>query len=92
MQGGKIMTERTLNIKVEKRKETVLKISQKTIKGNIKKYIKKEDMSLIYLSKNAHINILILIYMLYCPLSKIRLTNSFEICKALNLQLPKLLE
>jgi len=87
------MTEQILHIKAKKREgEENGQINQGIIKSNIRRYINNKGTGLVDLSGSAHINIFILIYLLYCPFSKIKLSNSFKICKALNLQVSKLLE
>ncbi|WP_315070913.1 hypothetical protein [uncultured Clostridium sp.] len=82
------MEENILNVEDEKEKV----VTQRLIKRNIRKYMNNEEINIFSLSKETQINLCKLIFLIYYPFSRIKLSNSFEICKALNLQLPKLLE
>ncbi|WP_238899394.1 hypothetical protein [Clostridium sp. YIM B02500] len=86
------MTEKTLNIKVEDEKgKQAQMVSQTNIKKNIKRYMYDRKEKMVSLSKKANINILKLIYLLYCPFSKVKLSTSIKLCKALNIELSKIL-
>ena len=69
-------------------KESVLtrkEISQKIIKGNIKKQMFSEDIGVFVLSKKININIFILFFLLYTPFLKLKLNRTLKICKALKI-------
>lgn len=80
------MTEKMLNMKTElKVNNTRGQTSQKTIKANIKRQLNNENINVRDLSKKTHINICKLLLLLYCPLLKVRLSDSIKICEALKL-------
>ena len=78
------MAENTLIIEMEKMDNYII---EKLIKSNIKKYIDIRGVSLFDLSKETKINIMILIYIIYVPYSKIKLSKAIMVCKALGIQL-----
>ena len=59
----------------------------KRLQANIKNQMIDKNINIMDLSKKAHINVCILTFLLYFPFSKIKLTQSISICKALNLNL-----
>lgn len=69
-----------------KKKVTDLRKGNKKIKTNAKNQMVNKNINIIVLSKKAHINICILTFLLYFPFSKIKLTQSIRICKALKLK------
>lgn len=86
------MTEKTLNIKVEFEKGKQMQmVSQTNIKKNIKRYMYDRKERMVSLSNKANISILKLIYLLYCPFSKLKLSASIKLCKALNIELSEIL-
>ncbi|OOM74457.1 hypothetical protein CLPUN_39100 [Clostridium puniceum] len=81
------MKEKILNINAKKKEDKdVLQITQRTIKNNIKRYINGNNLNIIILSKSTDINILKLIFMIYFPFSKIKLSKAIIICNVLNLK------
>ena len=68
-------------------KKTERKTGLKTIKANIKKQMCNRNINISALSKKTHINICILIFLLYFPFAKLRLTQTIKICKALKLKI-----
>ena len=68
-------------------KKTERKTGLKTIKANIKKQMCNRNINISALSKKTHINICILIFLLYFPFAKIKLTHAIKICKTLKISL-----
>lgn len=67
-------------------------MKQKIVKFNIKNEMIKRNIAVLELSKRTHINIYSLIYVLYFPLSKVRLTQAISICRALNTDISTLFD
>lgn len=63
------------------------KTSHKIIRLNIKKYLNNRNVKLIELSEKTHINIFALMFLMYYPFSKVKLTNAIKICKILKIEL-----
>ena len=57
----------------------------------IKKYILEKGFNIKTLSEGSHINILKLIYLLYFPFARIKLTYALRISKALGININQLL-
>lgn len=67
-------------------------VTQKSIKNNIKNYMKCDSINLLTLSRKASINYCILVFLLYFPFFKVRLTKAIKICKALEIKLSDILD
>lgn len=61
------------------------------VKASIKKYMTKCNLNLKAFSKKSNINYFILIWLLYFPFSKIKLTQAIKICKSLDISVCQLL-
>lgn len=61
-------------------------ISQETIKNNIKIKMNDKHIGIVLLSKITRINIFILVFLLYTPFKKVKLSEGIKICKALKIE------
>jgi len=66
-------------------------VNQKTIKEHIKNNMQGKNIGIISLSKITKINILSLILLLHLPFTKVRLSKTIKICRALNLQVSEII-
>lgn len=62
-----------------------MEITQKRIRRNLKRQMKDKNINLKDISVKTNINIVKLIYLLYCPFSRFKLSSSIKICKALKI-------
>jgi DNA-binding Xre family transcriptional regulator len=69
-----------------------IEMKQKIIKFNIQNEMIKKNIGVLELSKKTHISIYSLIYILYFPLSNVRLTQAISICRALNIAISTLFD
>jgi DNA-binding Xre family transcriptional regulator len=64
-----------------------VRVSQRKTKTNIKNYMHSKNITVSILSHKTHINIYFLIFLLYFPFAKIKLTHAIKICKTLKISL-----
>ena len=70
------------NLKISKE----VAITHRSIKANIKKQMLNQNISISNLSQKTNINKYILIFLLYFPPSRLKLSHAIKICKVLKVK------